>query len=262
MPSAIACIVRGSYPGISRPLTWAAKAPEPCPTTSAAAREPSASSGPSPSPEPISASARSSAAPSPKRSHGASSSPRSAHSIAQATVPPAEMVSMPRSSHSPLAARTTSGSETPHIGPSAETFWCSMRTVRPPPSLPLRSYRCSQPIEHDAHEDFVTSRACESSSELSCTAPSKVAAVKLRVGSVDRALKARTLAIVPSSRYFAVARPRERSRRSLAASRTPAGSAGATFVVAWTASALTCLAPITAPRPPRPAWRPSWEMVA
>ena len=108
----------------------------------------------------------------------------------------------------------------------------------------------------------MTSRACDSSSELSCSAPSKVEAVKLRVGSVDSALKARTFAIVPSSRYLAVARPRERSRRSRAASRTPAGSAGATFVVACTASALTCLAPRTAPSPPRPAWRPSWLIVA
>ena len=48
---------------------------------------------------PISSSARSSASASPKRSHGASSRPRSAHSIAKAIVPPAEMVSRPSSSH-------------------------------------------------------------------------------------------------------------------------------------------------------------------
>jgi hypothetical protein len=113
-------------------LTWAAKRSEPCPTTCAAARLPSASSGPTPWPEPISSSARSSAAPSPKRSQGASSSPRSAHSIAQAMVPPALMVSMPRSSQRALAVSTASGSDTPHMGPRELRFWCSIRTPRPP----------------------------------------------------------------------------------------------------------------------------------
>ena len=48
------------------------------------AATPRRAASPSPSPRPISSSARSRAAPSPNRSHGASSSPRSAHSIAQA----------------------------------------------------------------------------------------------------------------------------------------------------------------------------------
>ena len=77
-------------------------------------------------------SARSSAAPSPNRSHGASISPRSAHSIAQATVPPAEIVSRPSSSQRALAANTSSGSDTPHSGPSANTFSYSMRWLPPP----------------------------------------------------------------------------------------------------------------------------------
>ena len=81
----------------------------------------------------ISVSARISAAGSPNRSHGASIRPRSAHSIAQAIVPPAEMVSRPSSSHRALAASTASGSDTPHIGPSANTFSYSTRIVRPPP---------------------------------------------------------------------------------------------------------------------------------
>ena len=85
-----------------------------------------------PVPAPISSSARSSAAPSPKRSHGASIRPRSAHSIAQAMVPPAEMVSRPSSSQRALAASTSSGSETPHIGPSANTFSYSTRVRLPP----------------------------------------------------------------------------------------------------------------------------------
>ena len=50
--------------------------------------------------------------------------------------------------------------------------------------------------------------------------------MKLRVGSVDSALNARTFAIVPSSRYFAVARPRERSRRSLRRSQDALGVGG------------------------------------
>ncbi len=57
---------------------------------------------------------------SPNRSHGASIRPRSAHSIAQAIVPPAEIVSRPSSSQRPLASSTASGSETPHIGPERE----------------------------------------------------------------------------------------------------------------------------------------------
>ena len=69
---------------------------------------------------------------SPNRSHGASIRPRSAHSIAQAMVPPAEIVSSPSSSHRPLAASTASGSETPHIGPSANTFSYSTRACLPP----------------------------------------------------------------------------------------------------------------------------------
>ena len=74
--------------------------------------------------------ALSSASGSPKRSQGASIRPRSAHSMAQAIVPPAEIVSSPRSSQSALAASTASGSDTPHIGPSAKTFSYSTRTVR------------------------------------------------------------------------------------------------------------------------------------
>ena len=81
---------------------------------------------------PISSSARSSASPSPKRSHGASIRPRSAHSIAKAIVPPAEIVSRPSSSQRALAASTTSGSATPHSGPRANTFSYSTRASPPP----------------------------------------------------------------------------------------------------------------------------------
>src|SRR6202020_2103195 len=121
---------------------------------------------------------------------------------------------------------------------------------------------CSQPIEHDAHELRATCRSSAISSAPSDGAPSNRTAVKFRVGRVEIALKASRLAIVPSSRYFAVAAPNDRSRRLLAAARTAAGSAEPTFVPGRTITALHHLEPITAPRPPRPAWRPSVETVA
>jgi hypothetical protein len=121
---------------------------------------------------------------------------------------------------------------------------------------------CSQPIEQDAHELRATPRSSCSSSAASRGAPSKVAAVKLRVGSVETALKASRLASVPSSRYFAVAGPKLRARRSLAAASTAGASATPTRVAERTSTALMFLAPRTAPSPPRPAWRPSWLTVA
>jgi hypothetical protein len=121
---------------------------------------------------------------------------------------------------------------------------------------------CSQPIEHDAQELRATPRSSCNSSAARCGAPSKVAAVKLRVGSVETALKASRLARVPSSRYFAVAGPKLRSRRSFAAARTAAWSATPTRVADRTRTALMFLAPRTAPSPPRPACRPSWLTVA
>src|SRR3954467_61429 len=121
---------------------------------------------------------------------------------------------------------------------------------------------CSQPMEHDAQLSRATVRACARSSAASRGASAKVEAWKLRVGRGAIALKASRLASVASSRDFAVAGPKDRARRSRAAARTAGGSAGATLVVARTATALRSFAPSTAPRPPRPAWRPSWERVA
>src|SRR3954469_20794517 len=121
---------------------------------------------------------------------------------------------------------------------------------------------CSQPMVHEAQLFFVVPRSPASSSADRAGAPSKVAAWKLRVGSVESALNASRLARVPSSRYFLVAAPNDRVRRSLAAASTPAGAGGATLVRGRTPTALTFFAPRTAPRPPRPAWRPSWERVA
>src|SRR5580693_3008634 len=121
---------------------------------------------------------------------------------------------------------------------------------------------CSHPIEHDAHELRAICLRSAISSAPSFGASSNRAALKLRVGSVEIALNASRFAIVPSSRYLAVAAPNDRVRRSLAALRTAAGSAEATLVPGRTRIALHSFEPITAPSPPRPAWRPSWEIVA
>src|SRR5690349_2013224 len=121
---------------------------------------------------------------------------------------------------------------------------------------------CSQPIEQDAQLLRATPRSSSSCLAASFGASANVAAVKLRVGSVLTALKASRLASVPSSRYFAVAGPKLRARRSRAAARTASWSWTATLAPALTSTALRFLAPSTAPRPPRPACRPSWEIVA
>ena len=125
---------------------------------------------------------------------------------------------------------------------------------------------CSQPIVQDAQLLRATFRMPATSDSAGCSArlgaPSKFAAWKLRVGSAAIALNASRLASVPSSRYFAVAGPNDRSRRSRAAARTLRGSAVATFAAARTAIAFRFFAPMTAPRPPRPACRPSCEIVA
>jgi hypothetical protein len=165
-------------------------------------------------------------------------------------VPPAEIVSTPSSSASAVAASTASGSSTPTSGPSAKALSYSTRASLPSLVVRIRS----QPIEHDAQ----LSRTAARSSSCSVL----VAPVKLRPGRAESALKESRFASVPSPRYFSVAGPKERARRSLAAASTACGSATAHFVPARTATALSRLEPITAPSPPRPAWRPSCETVA
>src|ERR1700756_3284820 len=76
---------------------------------------------------------------------------------------------------------------------------------------------CSQPIVQDAQLCRATLRIAARSSAASAGAASKVDAWKFLVGSVLMALKASRLASVPSSRYFAVAGPNDRARRSRAA---------------------------------------------
>src|ERR1700759_264950 len=121
---------------------------------------------------------------------------------------------------------------------------------------------CSQPIVQDAQLCRATLRMAARSSAASAGAWSKVDAWKFLVGSVLIALKASRLASVPSSRYFAVAGPNDRARRSRAAASTASGSAGATLAAARTAMALTPLAPSTAPPPPRPRAPPLGGVVA
>src|SRR3954471_17556001 len=106
---------------------------------------------------------------------------------------------------------------------------------------------CSQPMVQEAQLFLAVLRSAASSSAASRSASANVAAAKLRVGSVGIALKVNRFARGPSSRYLAGGGPNDRALRSRAAARTPAGSAGATFVAAWTATALRFLAPSTAP---------------
>ena len=61
---------------------------------------------------------------------------------------------------------------------------------------------------------------------------------------------------------FAVAGPNDRVERDLLMTVSSLGCAHSASCVPRTAIALTFLAPSTAPLPPRPAWRPSCDMVA
>ena len=122
---------------------------------------------------------------------------------------------------------------------------------------------CSQPMVQAAQAARATRWASFSTSPEMASAPSNCPAWKFRVGSAFRRLNVSRLATVPSSRYFAVAGPKERADRSFAAATTPAGSA------TWRAracreppTAFRFFDPRTAPSPPRPAWRLSWLIVA
>ena len=112
--------------------------------------------------------------------------PRSAHSIAQAMVPPAEMVSIPSSSQRALAASTSSASDTPHIGPSAKTFSYSTRPCLPP----LRGDRCARSRSSRRRSCCAPPCACSAASSAARSgACSKVAALKLRVGRVRQGVE-------------------------------------------------------------------------
>src|SRR6185295_7531514 len=94
------------------------------------------------------------------------------------------------------------------------------------------------------------------------TASSNVPLWQLRVGNAPRRLNVSRLVAVPTSRYLAVAGPNDRFDRLLLYSVSSRGCAHSQRWVPRTAIALTFLLPSTAPLPPRPAWRPSCEMVA
>ncbi len=157
---------------------------------------------------------------------------------------------MPSSSARALAFSTSSASSIPTSGPSANALSYSTRAERPSLVFRIRS----QPIEHDAHESRTAARS--SSASVAVSVP------KLRPGSAEIALNVSRFASVPRPRYLAVAGPNERVRRSFAAASTALASATAHLCVARTATAFSRFDPITAPSPPRPAWRPSCETVA
>src|SRR5216684_1228048 len=121
---------------------------------------------------------------------------------------------------------------------------------------------CSHPMVQATQLARVRVWVVRSSSGEMLAAPSNVPLWKLRVGNAPRRLNVSRLVAVPSSRYLAVAGPNDRFDRFLLYSVNSRGWAHSQRRVPRTARALTFLLPSTAPLPPRPAWRPSWEIVA
>ena len=68
---------------------------------------------------------------------------------------------------------------------------------------------CSQPMVHAAQEERMELESACMDSTDNLSASGKELSWKLRVGSVFRRLKVSRLLRVPSSRYFAVAAPRD-----------------------------------------------------
>jgi hypothetical protein len=85
---------------------------------------------------------------------------------------------------------------------------------------------------------------------------------KLRVGSVPSRLNTDTFATVPMPRYLSVSDPTLRRRRTSAIRATSRGCAIEVSTSPRTTIAFRFFEPITAPDPPRPAWRPSLLIVA
>src|SRR6185436_4312465 len=81
-------------------------------------------------------------------------------------------------------------------------------------------------------------------------------------GRTPSRLNVSRFAAVPSSRYLTVAGPNERADSALLYWASSRGRAHSQRWVPRTAIAFTFLLPRTAPLPPRPAWRPSCEIVA
>src|SRR5262249_59551139 len=114
---------------------------------------------------------------------------------------------------------------------------------------------CGRPMVRAGHDGGGTGRASLSDSPERLSAWAKRPSRKLRVGRACRRLNVSRLATVPSSRYLAVAGPKERLDRSRAAAAVPAASARGVRCEPATTTALRRLDPRTAPVPPRPAWR-------
>src|SRR5580704_18727468 len=121
---------------------------------------------------------------------------------------------------------------------------------------------CSHPIVHATQLARVRGCVWAICAGDIFTAPSNVPLLKLRVGSAPRRLNVSRLVAVPSSRYLAVAGPKDRFDNALLYSVSSRGCAHLHRSVPRTAIALMFLLPSTAPLPPRPAWRPSCEIVA
>ena len=134
-----------------------------------------------PSRAPISSIARSSAAASPKRSQ-----PATPASIAQAIVPPVEIVSSPSSSQRALACSTSSASSMPTSGPSANTLSYSTRAIAARAVLRSARSRSSTTRRSRARRPGPRARA------------SVVSPPKLRPGSAESALNVSRFVSVPA----------------------------------------------------------------
>src|SRR5882724_3286860 len=119
---------------------------------------------------------------------------------------------------------------------------------------------CSQPMVHAIQLLRVFDRTAPNCSGERFTASSNVPLWKLRVGSAPKRLNVSRFVAVPSSRYFAVAGPKDFFERDLLSAVSFEGCAHTVRRVPEIAIALMFFEPSTAPLPPRPAWRPSCEM--
>ncbi len=129
------------------------------------------------------------------------------------------------------------------------------RTRRAPSGRPCVVMIRSQPIEHDAQ----LSRTAARSSSASVV----VSVPKLRPGSAESALNVEQVGERAEVAVLRGGRPERARAEILARRRAPRPeSATGQRAAARTATALSRLAPSTAPSPPRPAWRPSCETVA
>ena len=86
---------------------------------------------------------------------------------------------------------------------------------------------CSQPMVQAAQLARVRVCVARIRSAETCAAASKVPVWKLRVGNAPKRLNVRRLAAVPSSRYLAVAGPKERCDSCLLRSVSSRGCAQA-----------------------------------